>query len=146
MSTRTGLPYLLGESSDPKPDTMDTQFTTTLANIAARLDAMQIAHTEAQDELHRRLDDIERDREPSPERGRGHHNRHNGAHSNGRDPPNPDERYLKSIKIEVPTFDGRLEPQAFLDWLQSMDKYFQWYPLSEEKVKFAAMKLTGQAS
>ena len=28
-----------------------------------------------------------------------------------------------------------------------MDKYFLWYPLSEEKrVKFAAMKLTGQAS
>ena len=62
------------------------------------------------------------------------------------------DRYLKSIQLDIPTFDGRLNysrssPQNFLDLLQSMDMYFTRYLLSEaEKVSFAAMKLTGQAS
>jgi len=63
------------------------------------------------------------------------------------------DRYLKSIQLDVPIFDGRLDysdrlgPQNFLNWLQSMDRYFTRYQLSEtEKVNFAAMKLTGQTS
>jgi len=44
------------------------------------------------------------------------------------------------------TFDGRLDPQFFLDWIQ-LDKYFTWYDLTEpRRVKFAAIKLTSQAS
>ena len=54
---------------------------------------------------------------------------------------------LKSIKIDVPTFDGHHDPQFFLDCAQQVDKYFMWYNLTEpRKVKFVAMKLTGQAS
>ena len=150
MPTRSGHPYLLGESSNLNPDTMETQFTqitTTLANLAAQLEAMQVAHTESHNELRGRLEILEEECDTSPERGRGHHNRHNGPHNNRRDSPDPDDRFLKSIKVDVSTFDGRLDPQTFLDWIQSMDKYFQWYPLAEEKkVRFAAMKLTGQAS
>jgi len=56
--------------------------------------------------------------------------------------------------MDISTFDGRLyyssylrDPQIILDWLQSMDKYFIWYPLSEaEKVRFATKKLTAQAN
>ena len=55
--------------------------------------------------------------------------------------------------MDVPTFDGRLNyfdhsgPQNFLDWLQSMDRYFTRCISSEaEKASFAGMKLTGQAS
>ena len=118
MPTRSGRPYLLAESSDPHPDTMDPQFApilTAIADITARLDAMQVANTENQNELHRRLEILEEDRETSPERGRRHHNRHNRAHNHRRDSPDPDDRFLKSIKVEVSTFDGRLDPQAFLD-------------------------------
>jgi len=28
---------------------------------------------------------------------------------------NLDEQYLKSVKLDVPTFDGRLDPQFFLN-------------------------------
>jgi len=70
-----------------------------------------------------------------------------------RDEPYHVDRYLKNIKLDVPTFDGRLNysvhysPQNFLDWLQSMDRYFTRYILSEaEKVSFVVMKLTDQAS
>ena len=56
-------------------------------------------------------------------------------------------KFLKSIKIDIPTFNGRHVPQLFLDWTQQLDKYFTWYDLTElRKVKFAAMKLTGQAN
>ena len=36
-----------------------------------------------------------------------------------RNTPNnvPDEQYLKSIKLDVPTFNDRLDSQNFLDWL-----------------------------
>ena len=46
---------------------------------------------------------------------------------------------------DVLIFDRRLE--LFLNWLQSIDRYFTWYPLFEpRKVNFVAIKLTGQAS
>ena len=46
----------------------------------------------------------------------------------------------------LPTFDGRLDPQFFLDWIQPFDKYFIWYDLTvPRKIKFVATKLTGQA-
>ena len=47
----------------------------------------------------------------------------------------------------MPTFDGRLDPQLFPDWLRSVNKHFTCYPLSEpRKIKFVEIKLTGQAS
>ena len=46
-----------------------------------------------------------------------------------RNEQNPDAQYLKSIKIDVPTFDGRDDPELFLDWTQQIDKYFTWYDL-----------------
>ena len=59
----------------------------------------------------------------------------------------PDDKYLKSIKLDILTFDGHLDLQLFLEWLQYKDKYFTWYPLFEaRKVKFIAMELTCQAS
>ena len=53
---------------------------------------------------------------------------------------------FKDIKLEVPTFDGQLDPQIFLDWISDMDHYFDWYYMSDERrVRFAKMKLVGQA-
>ena len=57
-----------------------------------------------------------------------------------------DERYMKDIKVDVSNFDGRLDPQYYLDWVMSLDRYFKWYEMSQERrVRFAAMKLVGQA-
>ena len=68
-------------------------------------------------------------------------------HNDSRNTPNPDDYYLKSIKLDVSTFDGCHDPQLFLNWIQQINRYFTWYPLSKpKKVKFAAMKLTDQAS
>jgi len=62
-------------------------------------------------------------------------------------PSNPDDQFLKNIKIDVLTFVGRHDPQIFLNWTLQLDKYFIWYNLTEpRKIKFAVMKLTSQAS
>ena len=68
-------------------------------------------------------------------------------HARRNNAPVPDEQYLKSIRLDVHTFDGRLDFQFFLDWLQDMHKYVTWYLFFEPRiVRFAAMKLTSQPS
>ena len=37
-----------------------------------------------------------------------------------------DERILKNVKIEAPSFEGQLDPTYFLDWLSNMNHYFEW--------------------
>ncbi|GFY95681.1 hypothetical protein Acr_10g0010660 [Actinidia rufa] len=50
------------------------------------------------------------------------------------------------INVEAPTFDGRLDPKAFTDWIREMDHFFEWYNLSDDrKVRFAKMKLISRA-
>jgi len=55
-------------------------------------------------------------------------------------------QYIKSVKVDVFSFNGRLEPQVYIDWQLAMDCYFRWHDMSElRKIRFAVMKLTGQA-
>ncbi|GFZ06728.1 hypothetical protein Acr_18g0008980 [Actinidia rufa] len=50
------------------------------------------------------------------------------------------------INVEAPTFDGRLDPKAFTDWIREMDHFFEWHNLSDDrKVRFAKMKLISRA-
>lgn len=30
------------------------------------------------------------------------------------------------MKIEVADYDGKGKPELFLDWLRSVDKFFEW--------------------
>ena len=65
--------------------------------------------------------------------------------------PNPelvdqDERAMRNIRLEAPTFDGSLDPKVYIDWEGDMDQYFEWYEMTEErKFKFAKLKLIWQA-
>ena len=36
-------------------------------------------------------------------------------------------RMQKSVRVEVPVFDGSREPKDFIDWESSMNSYFRWY-------------------
>ncbi|GFY90459.1 hypothetical protein Acr_07g0006560 [Actinidia rufa] len=63
-------------------------------------------------------------------------------------PPNFHRNELRDpiINVEAPTFDGRLDPKAFTDWIREMDHFFEWYNLSDDrKVRFAKMKLISRA-
>ena len=57
-----------------------------------------------------------------------------------------DAQYIKSVKVDALFFNGRLDPQSYIDWQLAMDHYFCWQDMFEfRKIRFAMMKLTGQA-
>ena len=55
-----------------------------------------------------------------------------------------DAQYIKSVKVDAHSFDGHLDPQAYINWQLAMNRYFRWHDMSEsKKIWFAMMKLTG---
>ena len=52
----------------------------------------------------------------------------------------------RGVKLEVSDFYGESNPEVFFDWLHSIESYFGWYSLSEErKLFFTEAKLKGTA-
>ena len=53
------------------------------------------------------------------------------------------QKKKKKVKVSAPEFDGRIDPNAFSDWLVAVEEYFDWYEMIDsERVRFAKMKLT----
>ena len=49
--------------------------------------------------------------------------------------------------LDVPKFEGRLDPDEFLEWLQAVERAFEFKEVPEDqKVKLVALKLKGFAS
>lgn len=47
--------------------------------------------------------------------------------------------------MEVPDFEGCIQLDAFLDWVEQVDQYFKWKEILEDKnVKFISLRLKGQ--
>jgi len=58
----------------------------------------------------------------------------------------PLDELTKRMKVDVPDFHGKLEPNAFEDWLTAIEDYFDWFTVSEDrKVRYVRMKLKGHA-
>ena len=50
------------------------------------------------------------------------------------------------IKIEVPDYAWSLKLEELINWLNSMEKFFEWKPMIEEKkVKFTCIMLKGHS-
>jgi len=50
------------------------------------------------------------------------------------------------IKIDVHNFEGKLQPEQFIEWVEKIDQFFEWKEIPDNrKVKFASLKLTGHA-
>lgn len=51
----------------------------------------------------------------------------------------------RRVKVDTPSFDGSLDPSVFVDWLHSLEDYFDWCGMTDDKkVLFAKMKLVGK--
>jgi len=99
MPTRSGHPYRLEESSESHITPMDPQqIAAMLAEINAKLDTLKT--------LDEKLTKVESTRDQTPPRN---------DRRNTKNTSNPDAQYLKSIKIDIPNFEGRYDPQLFID-------------------------------
>ncbi|KAI9195454.1 hypothetical protein LWI28_014976 [Acer negundo] len=58
----------------------------------------------------------------------------------------PLDELTKRMKVEVADFLGRLDPNAFQDWVIALEGYFDWFSVPEDKkVRFVKVKLKGPA-
>ena len=47
------------------------------------------------------------------------------------------------FKVEIPEFEGKLDPKEFLDWLHTVEHVFEYKDVPEDKkVKLVALRLT----
>ncbi|XP_078437281.1 uncharacterized protein LOC144707900 [Wolffia australiana] len=52
----------------------------------------------------------------------------------------------KSVRLEVPIFDGSRNPKDYTDWESDLESYFQWYKMDDDLcVEYAEVRLGGQA-
>ncbi|KAA8545287.1 hypothetical protein F0562_020071 [Nyssa sinensis] len=48
--------------------------------------------------------------------------------------------------MDVPDFEGKLDPTVFSDWLASSEEYVDWYDMTDgRRLRFAKMKIVGLA-
>jgi len=51
------------------------------------------------------------------------------------------------FRVEVPEFEGKLDPEEFLDWLYTVERVFEYKDIPDEKkVKLMALRLRKYAS
>jgi len=54
---------------------------------------------------------------------------------------------FNDFKVDVPEFEGRLDPDDFLEWIQTVERVFEYKEVpDEQKVKIVALKLRKYAS
>jgi len=46
------------------------------------------------------------------------------------------------FRVDIPEFEGKLDPEEFLDWLSTVERVFEYKDVPEDKkVKLVALKL-----
>jgi len=54
---------------------------------------------------------------------------------------------LNDFKVDIPEFEGKLDPDDFLEWMQTIERIFEYKEIPEDKkVKLVALKLGKYAS
>ena len=90
---------------------------------------------------HTRIDSDESEREE-----KSYH-----ANSSEEDTPRRTQRKhggsLGDFRVDIPEFEGQLDPDHFLDWLQTVERVFEYKDIpKDKKVKLVALKLRKYAS
>ncbi|GJS71411.1 putative CCCH-type zinc finger family protein [Tanacetum coccineum] len=79
---------------------------------------------------------------------RQHHTPHRQHRQHPRQPQQPvDPLRSLGLRTEIPEFEGRLQPDDFLDWIQTVERIFDLRDIPDRlKVKLVAIKLKKYAS
>lgn len=57
------------------------------------------------------------------------------------------ERRAPTVNVQIPEFEGNLDPEEFIDWMHTVERIFDYEEVPDErKVKLAALKLKKYAS
>ncbi|KAI4320315.1 hypothetical protein MLD38_033811 [Melastoma candidum] len=57
------------------------------------------------------------------------------------------ERRASTMRVQIPEFEGNLDPNEFIDWMHTVERIFDYEDVPEDrKVKLAALKLKKYAS
>ena len=120
---------------------MDPSIQNTLNTLIDKIEKMDQQLQEVRDQvdvncrdLAARLDRLETNRWIVKEEK----NSRNGSRSPRRERAQPyntadaDAQYIKSVKVDAP-FDGRLDPQVYIDRQLDMDRYFRWHDMFESR-------------
>ena len=158
MSTRSGARY---HPKNPKSShKIDFNFAAAFKDITERLNAIgggSVQNLNArvgtlEEERMNGMEERVRNTPPLVDYPRERHDHlgfdrgHNQVIRSHHDHNDQDKRILQSVKVEVPSFMGCLDPNEYLDWEADMIHYFEWYDMSEErKIRFAKIKLLDQA-
>ncbi len=119
--------------------------------ITALAQEMAMMFRQQTDEFHDRIEQLERNRSPrhssradsEGSEGRRRRERHEGRRG-GYDGDREDS--LGGIKIKVPSFQGRNDPEAYLVWEMKVDQIFSCHDFTEaRKVQVAALEFTDYA-
>lgn len=58
-----------------------------------------------------------------------------------------DKQSYMNFKVEIPEFEGRLDPDEFLEWINTVERVFEYKEVPDnKKVKLVALKLHKYAS
>ena len=59
----------------------------------------------------------------------------------------PHNQSCNDFKVDIPEFEGQLDPDLFFDWLQIVERVFEFKDIpNERKVKLVALNLRKYAS
>ena len=126
MPTRSGRTFSVRETSTP----MDPSIHDTLNTILNKIENIDKQLQKVRDQvdvnyrdLATRIGRLETNRRRTTEEK----NSQNGSRSPRREPVQPyytadaDAQYIRSVKVDAPSFGGRLDPQVYIDWQLAMD-------------------------
>ena len=89
----------------------------------------------------------EQDTQFMPEGGESHPNGSSSEEDEGRRPFRPRRENNLDYKVDIPQFEGQLDPDLFLDWLRTVKRVFDYKDIpNEKKVKLVTLKLRKYAS
>ena len=126
---------------DPTLKTMQQQyarFARILESVSGRLERLELQATNKNNN---------EEEESGGEEDDASYRHRNERHGNGRrGRTNEVDGDLRSIKLKIPTFQGRSDPEAYLEWERKLDLIFECHNYSEEKkVRLAAIEFTDYA-
>jgi hypothetical protein len=152
----------------------DTKLTDPKVFMEEMMSEMRRVMKTEMDQIHERIDQMENRREEQPQNGRNLHRRgrvppreeDEECHGSGFDEEedrysmvntrrpggrfgearNREHNKLGGIKLKIPSFQGRSDPEAYLEWEKKMEFVFDCHNYSETKeVKLAVIEFSEYA-